>query len=53
MRYREILEAQQKEIQEDLRDPQDNPCWKGYHPVGTKKKNGKTVPNCVPKPKSK
>ena len=25
-----------------------NPCWKGYHPVGTKKKNGKTVPNCVP-----
>jgi len=27
----------------------DNPCWKGYKPVGTKKKNGKTVPNCVPK----
>ncbi len=26
----------------------DNPCWKGYKPVGTKKKNGKTVPNCVP-----
>ena len=26
-----------------------NPCWKGYHPVGTKKKNGHTVPNCVPK----
>jgi hypothetical protein len=26
-----------------------NPCWKGYHPVGTKKKNGRTVPNCVPK----
>jgi hypothetical protein len=25
-----------------------NPCWTGYHPVGTKKKNGKTVPNCVP-----
>lgn len=25
-----------------------NPCWKGYHPVGTKKKGGKTVPNCVP-----
>lgn len=34
---------------EDLRDPKDNPCWKGYHPVGTKKKAGKTVPNCVPK----
>lgn len=27
----------------------ENPCWKGYKPVGTKKKNGKTVPNCVPK----
>lgn len=25
-----------------------NPCWKGYKPVGTKKKAGKTVPNCVP-----
>lgn len=26
----------------------ENPCWKGYKPVGTKKKGGKTVPNCVP-----
>jgi hypothetical protein len=26
-----------------------NPCWTGYHPVGTKEKGGKTVPNCVPK----
>jgi len=26
-----------------------NPCWTGYHPVGTKKKGGRTVPNCVPK----
>lgn len=23
-------------------------CWKGYKAVGVKKKNGKTVPNCVP-----
>lgn len=37
------------EVREGLRDPKDNPCWKGYEPVGTKKKNGKTVPNCVPK----
>ena len=29
-----------------------NPCWKGYHPVGTKEKDGKTVPNCVPKNES-
>lgn len=25
-----------------------NPCRKGYKPVGTKKKSGRTVPNCVP-----
>lgn len=34
------------ELDESLRT--ENPCWKGYHPVGTKKKNGRTVPNCVP-----
>lgn len=33
-------------VSESLRT--ENPCWKGYHPVGTKKKNGRTVPNCVP-----
>jgi hypothetical protein len=27
----------------------ENPCWKGYEMVGTKKKNGREVPNCVPK----
>lgn len=37
------------ELNEGLKDPKDNPCWKGYKPVGTKKKGGKTVPNCVPK----
>jgi len=37
-----------KEVDEGLKDPKDNPCWKGYKPVGTKVKNGKTVPNCVP-----
>jgi hypothetical protein len=25
-----------------------DPCWKGYEMVGTKKKRGKRVPNCVP-----
>lgn len=35
-------------ITEGLKNPKDNPCWKGYKPVGTKKKGGKTVPNCVP-----
>ena len=35
-------------VDEGLKDPEDNPCWKGYKPVGTKKLRGKTVPNCVP-----
>lgn len=35
-------------VNEGLKDPNDNPCWKGYKPVGTKEKNGNTVPNCVP-----
>ena len=25
-----------------------NACWKGYTAVGTKRKGGKEVPNCVP-----
>lgn len=27
------------------------PCWKGYRQVGTKMKNGREVPNCVPESK--
>ena len=27
---------------------EEDPCWKGYRQYGTKEKNGKTVPNCVP-----
>ncbi len=29
----------------------NDPCWSGYEQVGTKKKAGKTVPNCVPEKK--
>lgn len=32
------------EESEELKDA----CWDGYEAIGTKKKNGKTVPNCVP-----
>ena len=28
-----------------------DPCWKGYQMVGTKKKGGREVPNCVPEEK--
>jgi hypothetical protein len=26
-------------------------CWRGYEQIGMKEKNGKQVPNCVPKKK--
>ena len=43
-----------KEYNEDIDVAEDKkkkkgPCWKGYEMVGMKKKNGKEVPNCVPK----
>lgn len=34
-----------------LPDLTNEDCWKGYKEIGMKKKNGKTVPNCVPKGK--
>tara|TARA_R110001606_G_scaffold393186_1_gene562898 strand:- start:4413 stop:4529 length:117 start_codon:yes stop_codon:yes gene_type:complete len=30
-----------------------NPCWKGFIAYGMKTKNGKKVPNCVPKKKKR
>jgi len=43
-----IAISKKKERQADESLKTDNPCWKGYKPVGTKKKGGRTVPNCVP-----
>jgi hypothetical protein len=40
-----------KEFLEELENPTGklkDACWKGYKAIGTKKKDGKTVPNCVP-----
>lgn len=50
MKIKEVI-TERKKKKPSLRT--SNPCWKGYHPVGTKQKNGRTVPNCVPKPKKK
>lgn len=41
-----------KSMQRDLREDED-PCWEDYEMVGMKTKNGKRVPNCVPKKESK
>lgn len=32
---------------EDFINEKKGPCWPGYKQIGLKKKNGKTVPNCV------
>ena len=37
-----------KEVDKSTNKDLAKACWKGYTAVGTKKKNGKTVPNCVP-----
>ena len=39
-------------VEEDLINEED-PCWDSHKQVGMKKKNGKQVPNCVPKEESK
>ena len=35
-------------IKKTLNKEDKGPCWPGYKQVGMKKKNGKSVPNCVP-----
>ena len=44
--YYERLKKVEK-VDEAKKD-KDDPCWKGYVQLGTKKKGGKEVPNCVP-----
>lgn len=34
-----------------MADDKKDPCWDGYKQVGTKEKNDKKVPNCVPSKK--
>jgi hypothetical protein len=49
MKYRRNPKHKQKmqEVKEPTGDLK-KACWKGYTAVGLKKKNGRTVPNCVP-----
>ena len=48
----DIYESLMAEFEEFLSEDED-PCWDGYEQIGMKKKNGKEVPNCVPKKKKK
>ena len=36
-------------VEKKLEKDSDDPCWNGYVQLGTKMKDGKKVPNCVPK----
>ena len=46
MKHKLIMESWRKFVNEV---EEDNPCRDGYEMVGTKTKDGKEVPNCVPK----
>jgi hypothetical protein len=46
--YAKDTPGQSEETCCDDCDDLDEACWDGYKQVGTKMKNGKSVPNCVP-----
>lgn len=41
-----------EEFVNEAKKKKSDPCWKNYKQLGMKKKNGKKVPNCVPKDKN-
>lgn len=49
-----VSHAQRKAVwasrnEKDKKEEKEGPCWKDYEMIGMKTKNGKKVPNCVPK----
>ena len=38
-----------EDVNKNIQISEDGPCWSTHKQVGMKKKNGKEVPNCVPK----
>ena len=45
---RKLIRSEIQRIKEEVDEAEDDPCWNGYVKLGTKKKDGKEVPNCVP-----
>lgn len=43
----ELMENIENMFSENVTKSADDPCWDGYVQLGTKKKGGKDVPNCV------
>jgi hypothetical protein len=50
-RYSGIIKATKKQFDNDAKGVAEDsdPCWDNYKQIGMKNKNGKKVPNCVPK----
>lgn len=46
---RQIVREELKNVMKEDEGDDEDPCWDNYKMVGTKEKNGKEVPNCVPK----
>jgi len=48
--YPKTLNVEDTELEEAgrMQGGGKDPCWKGYKMIGTKKKGGREVPNCVP-----
>jgi hypothetical protein len=44
-----VSKDKSKESKKEWFEEGEDPCWKYYKQVGMKKKNGRKVPNCVPK----
>ena len=43
------LEEIASKVLSKLKESKSTPCWKGYEQIGMKEKDGRQVPNCVPK----
>jgi hypothetical protein len=44
----DYVDSGEHNVHGSMDEAKKDPCWKGYKQVGTKKKGGKEVPNCVP-----
>ena len=47
------MNVQLKKLIMAAKKKEKDPCWKNYEQVGMKTKDGKEVPNCVPKKAAK
>ena len=51
-RLLEVMGHIDKSFKPKLNEMSDDPCWDNHEMIGMKKKDGREVPNCVPKNES-